>query len=151
LPVSHGEITECGKFSLPVKEPCLYFDARTSTKEYFPAGGAGIIYIKNSAETNGDVIIDNGKTSKISNDGYTDFITTSTYHFNHLDISGYSKVNLNANLLLDACDLHSVQASTFEVPTGSTLDGNIFTSSLCLNSSVATKGTTVNFSQYFLQ
>ncbi len=117
----------------------------------FPAGGAGILYLKHSAATYGDVIIDNGKSSLVNNDGYTDFPITSGYHFNRLDIAGYSKVNLNANLTLDECDLHSAEASTFNVPTGSVLIGNDFTSSFCLNSSVTTKGTTVQFNQYFLK
>ena len=116
----------------------------------FPAGGAGTIYFKNSSQTYGDMIIDNGKTSTVSNDGGTNFLTTTSYHLNHLDIAGYSKVTLNANLILDTCDLHSVAATTFNVPTGSVLTGNTFTSSSCLNASVTTKGTTVKFTTYSL-
>ncbi len=121
-----------------------------ATNASFPAGGAGTIYLKNSAETYGDMIIDNGKTSTVSNDGGTNFLTTTSYHLNHLDIAGYSKVTLNANLTLDTCDLHSVAATTFNVPTGSVLNGNTFTSSSCLNASVTTKGTTVKFTTYSL-
>lgn len=99
----------------------------------------------------------NGDNSFITNtDPFPAISNDYNYRFlvrlDHLDISDKAIVNLNgADLVTQACDLHSVAATTFDVPASSKLTGNVFSSPSCINGSVTTKGTTVNFGTYYLQ
>ncbi|MBI2605013.1 MAG: IPT/TIG domain-containing protein [Deltaproteobacteria bacterium] len=200
----------------------------------YAAGGAGTVFLKHGGVTYGDLIIDNGKGTTISNDGPTELLSATdnssrifansgstigqvtasgspyadmlnlftgyllhvfpvassanpldgshiaisltgnddnrvfsaggfpaisdnysyrfTYRLDRLDIDGLANVTMNgADLILQSCDMHSGSPTTFAVPAGSKITGNSFASPTCLDASVGTKGTTVNFSNYYLQ
>ncbi len=82
----------------------------------------------------------------------SDYVYRMTHHLDHLDVGGAAQVRMTgADLIMEYCDLHSASLTTFAVPAGATLTGNSMASPTCLNSSVATKGSTVTFTNYFLQ
>ncbi len=107
------------------------------------------------------VVISNNTNTLVSEDnekflGLTisdDYDYRFVYHLDTLEISGHSQVDFKgADLLLENCDLHSANLTHFEVPAGSKIEnGNSFASPSCLDIGVSTKGTTVNFTNYFLQ
>jgi len=74
-----------------------------------------------------------------------------TYRLDSFDVGGRAQVDMSgADLILEECDIHSNNATTFDVPANSSITGGSFASNNCLNANVTTKGTTVNFTNYYL-
>ncbi len=112
-----------------------------------PNNGASSIYTLSGNDSN-DLQIQTGSFPSISQNYQYRFLTL----IDHLDVAGYSQVVFpGADLMLMKCDLHSASATTLEIPSGSTITGNTISSPTCLQSQVSTPGSTVIFSQTFLQ
>ncbi|MCM2279940.1 MAG: hypothetical protein NDJ89_17845 [Oligoflexia bacterium] len=92
---------------------------------------------------------DSGLFPAISNNHYYRFV----YQLDHLDIQSNAKVVMSgADLwLMSGCDLHSGSPIAFDVPAGSSLTGNSFSSASCSAALTTTPGTTVNFTNSYIQ
>jgi hypothetical protein len=83
----------------------------------------------------------------ISSNYYYRFV----YQLDHIDVGGKAIIDMNgADLyLMSGCDLHSASAWVFDVPANSSITGNSFSSTLCTDAATTTKGSTINFTNYF--
>jgi hypothetical protein len=96
-------------------------------------------------------------TPFISETVSNNYVYRIVHKLDAIDLGGYAQVNINGGDLIitptagAGCDLHSGTVNKLDVPTGSKLSGNSLASQSCLDAQVTTKGTTVNFTNYYFQ
>lgn len=112
-----------------------------------PSDGSHVDYTV-SSNTNNILTVTPTSVPTISSDYKFRFLQMLDY----LDVGGRAIVDLKgSDLYLGNCDLHSAASDTFDVPANSSITGNSFESPLCRDPLVTTKGSTVNFTNYYLQ